>query len=50
MKRRRELLEEVLSHQSLNNEQFQVLQPATEDDIEDLMESLSILDENFHEV
>ena len=41
IKRPRELVEEVLSNLFLKDEPFQILQPAMEYEIEDLVESLS---------
>ena len=42
----RELLEEVLSHLSLKENQFKIIEPAAESDMEELMESLSALNVN----
>ena len=50
IKRPRELVEEVLSYLSLKDEPFQILQPATEYEIEDLVESLSNIDENLQDM
>ena len=46
----RELLEEVLSHLSLKDNQFKIIKPATENEMEDLIESLSALNVNVDSI